>query len=93
MPVSKSDMDDIDYSMHDLAKLAILADALRMGIESAHKQYERALSHRLEELQQIEQELDQAALSQDMNIEQYRRLCRSLYGRVARLRGVKKPTP
>lgn len=83
-------MSDIEDSMYDLAKLAVLADALRNGIEGARKQYELAVAHRLDELQRIEHALDQAALNPDMTVDEYRRLCRSLCGQLARLRGFNK---
>ena len=86
----QADMNQIDDSLHELGKLVEMADVFRAGVESARRKYALAVSHRMEELEEIESELRTALSRDDMAVEEYRRFCRSLSERVARLRGVKR---
>ena len=86
------DMNQIDDSLHELGKLIAMADVFREGVESARRKYELAVSHRMKELEEIESELRTALSRSDMSVEEYRRLCRLLSERVARLRGMNRAT-
>lgn len=90
MNESQIDRNQIDESLHDLGRLALLADAIRAGLEGAREKYELALSHRMEELERIASDVEDALARTDMSVEDYRRLCRGVRDRVARLRGLSR---
>ena len=85
----REDMNRIEESIHDLRKLAALAEALRSGVESAQAKYETAVLRRMRELEQIQSELDAALSRTDTSADEYRKLCRSISERVAHLRGAR----